>query len=93
MTIKIQYTKNATKFFKKNASILSKIEADELILKALRKLLKNEDINIDLKKLQSQELFRIRKGGVRIVFSFSSSDEIVVSLVEDIDFRGNIYKK
>ncbi len=93
MTIKIHYTKNAIKFFKKNASVLSKNESDELVVKGLKKILKNEDVNVDIKKLKSQELFRIRKGSVRIVFSFSSSCEIVVSLVEDIDFRGNIYKK
>ena len=93
MTVKIKYTKNATKFFKKNASALSKNEVDELVIKVLRKILKNEKVNIDLKKLKSQELFRIRKGDVRIVFSFTSSFEVVVSIVEDIDFRGNIYKK
>jgi mRNA-degrading endonuclease RelE of RelBE toxin-antitoxin system len=36
--------------------------------------------------------FRIRKGDIRIIFLYSNDGDIVVSLIENIGFRGDIYK-
>jgi len=94
MIVEIKYKKNAVKFIKKNSHKISKTEIDELIIKALKKIIKNETINIDLKKLvdNEQDFFRIRKNNIRIIFSFSNTNEIVISIVENIGYRGGIYK-
>lgn len=92
MTLKILYKKIATKFISKNK--ISKDEVDSLVVKSMKKIIKKEDINIDLKKLvtNEQELFRIRKGNIRIIFSFDLDGNVVVCLVENIGYRGDIYK-
>jgi len=94
MILKIEYEKIATKFLKKNLSKISKEEIDELIFKAMKKIINREDINIDLKKLigNDGELFRIRKGDIRIIFSYNQNGEVIISIVENIGFRGDIYK-
>ncbi len=92
MTLKILYKKIATKFISKNK--ISKDEVDSLVVKSMKKIIKKEDINIDLKKLvtNEQEFFRIRKGNIRIIFSFDLDGNVVVCLVENIGYRGDIYK-
>lgn len=92
MKLEIFYKKVVTKFIKKNN--FSKDELDSLIIKAIKKIVKKEDINIDLKRLitTDEELFRIRKGNIRIIFSFNLNGDVVVSVVENIEYRGDIYK-
>ena len=92
MKLEIFYKKVVTKFIKKNN--FSKDELDSLIIKAIKKIVKKEDINIDLKRLLTtdEELFRIRKGNIRIIFSFNLNGDVVVSVVENIEYRGDIYK-
>ena len=93
MKLKILYRKIAIKFIKKNLSKISKKDIDELIIKAMKKIIYKEDTNIDLKRMISNDgFFRIRKGNIRIFFSYSSDGDIIVSLIEDIGFRGDIYK-
>jgi len=94
MKLKILYKKIATKFINKNNSKISKDMVDELIIKAMKKIINKENINIDLKKLvdNKNDFFRIRKGNIRIIFSFDSDGEIIVSIVEDIGYRGDVYK-
>ena len=93
MKLKILYRKIAIKFIKKNLSKISKKDIDELIIKAMKKIIYKEDTNIDLKRMISNDgFFRIRKGNMRIIFSYSSDGDIIVSLIEDIGFRGDIYK-
>jgi len=81
------------KFINKNSHILSVEKVDELIIKSMRRLLKNENINIDLKSLRGNKkgYYRIRMGNIRIIFSFLENKFVVVS-VENIGFRGEIYK-
>ncbi len=81
------------KFINKNSHILSVEKVDELIIKSMRRLLKNENINIDLKSLRGNKkgYYRIRMGSIRIIFSFLENKFVVVS-VENIGFRGEIYK-
>ena len=94
MKVKILYKKVATKFIAKNQSKISKDSVDIFVFKAVKKIVKKEDINIDLKKLITNdgELFRIRKGDIRIIFSLDGDANVIVSLVEKIGFRGDVYK-
>jgi mRNA interferase RelE/StbE len=59
----------------------------------MKRLLKNENIAIDLKSLQGDKkgYYRIRVGNIRIIFSFLEN-QLVVASVENIGFRGDIYK-
>lgn len=49
MNLKIIYLKKANKFFLKNSHILSEEETDNLLIKAVKKIVSKEDINIDVK--------------------------------------------
>jgi mRNA-degrading endonuclease RelE of RelBE toxin-antitoxin system len=92
--IEIQYLKKANKFLAKNFNVITKNDVDALIIKAIRKIFKNEDINIDLKSMSTMEsYYRIRKGNIRIIFYIDENDELIVSVVETIGYRGDIYKK
>jgi len=92
--IEIQYLKKANKFLAKNSNVITKNDVDALIIKAIRKIFKNEDINIDLKSMSTMEsYYRIRKGNIRIIFYIDENDELIVSVVETIGYRGDIYKK
>ena len=54
----------------------------------------NQDINVDIKELKGilQNKLRIRKGKIRIIIEIIDTEVIIESIIEDIDFRGNIYK-
>jgi len=92
-TLKIQYTKKADKFLAKNPHALSKDTVDALIIKAIQKIYYHTDTNIDLKKMVSMSNhFRIRKGNIRIVFSAQDDETWIITIIEDIDYRGGIYK-
>jgi len=92
MMTEIIYSKRCDKFLAKNPDKINEEEVDALIISALKRIFQTEDVLIDLKKLkwQSGNVFRIRKGEIRIVFSFEEETDIRV-FVHDIDFRGNIY--
>lgn len=93
MNLEIVYLKKADKFFLKNSHTLSKEKSKELILKAVKKIVKNEDVNIDIKQLKGnlQKYYRIRSGKVRILFELVDEQIIIKAIVNDIDFRGDIY--
>jgi mRNA-degrading endonuclease RelE of RelBE toxin-antitoxin system len=58
-----------------------------MIDELMRKIRRGDLVGLDVKKLVGeQELYRVRKGKIRIVFE-------VEKKIIDIDFRGNIYKK
>lgn len=94
MNLKIVYLKKANKFFLKNSSILSEEETDQLLIKAAKRILLKEDVNIDLKSLKGglKHLYRIRQNKIRILFEILNGEVIVELIVEDIDFRGDVYK-
>jgi len=94
MKLEILYLKKADKFFIKNSHILSKDKAKKLIIKAVLKIVKKEDVNINIKKLQGNlnNFYRIRVGKVRILFELEDKEIKVIALINDIDFRGDIYK-
>ena len=94
MNLEISYLKNTDKFFLKNSNILTKEKSKLLIIKAVKKIILKEDINIDLKKLKGtlQKYYRVQQGKIRILFELIDEVVIIKTIVTDIDFRGNIYK-
>ncbi len=92
MNLKISYSKEANKFLKKNLNTITEDEVDKLIISAIKKVFKTEEITVDLKKLRGKHKgsFRIKKGDIRIIFSLKK-EKILTAFIKDIDFRGNIY--
>ena len=92
--LEIQYLKKADKFLAKNSNVITKNDVDVLIIKAVRKIFSDEDVNLDLKSMSTMDnYYRIRKGNIRIVFCIDENDELIVSVVETIGYRGDVYKK
>ncbi len=92
MNLKISYSKEANKFLKKNLNAITEDEVDELIISAMKKIFKTEEISVDLKKLRGKHKgsFRIKKGDIRIIFTLRK-EKILTAFIKNIDFRGNIY--
>ena len=92
--LEIQYLKKADKFLAKNSNVITKSDVDVLIIKAIRKIFSDEEVNIDLKSMSTMDnYYRIRKGNVRIIFYIDENDELIVSVVETIGYRGDVYKR
>ena len=93
MNLEIEYLKKADKFFIKNSATLSKEKSKELIIKSVKKILQNEDTNVDVKQLKGtlHKYYRIRSGKVRILFELIDGQITVRAIVNDVDFRGNVY--
>ena len=93
MNLEIEYLKKADKFFIKNSTTLSKEKSKELIIKSVKKILQNEDTNVDVKQLKGtlQKYYRIRSGKVRILFELIDGQITVTAIVNDVEFRGNVY--
>ncbi len=89
MSWRIDASKNAEKFLEQNN--LAKEELFELVEKAIR-YFRGEKINIDIKKLKGRwkGFYRIRKGKIRFIAEFDFDNSVV--FVEEIDWRGNVYK-
>lgn len=81
MRYRIIIDKKAEKFIRKQEE-----RVQERLLKAIYKLPEGTDI----KKLKGSELFRLRVGNYRVIYSVD--DEIKVITVENIDNRGDVYK-
>ena len=85
----IDFSANSLKFLKQN-------NLDEgLVLEKLRlafRKFKGEDVNIDVRKLDGKwdGFYRIRSGKIRIIAEFQFEKSYVC--VEEIDWRGNVYK-
>lgn len=94
MNIEFIYNRKVDKFLSKNSHILDKNTLRELLIKAVKKIILKEDINIDVKKLKGElsHLYRVRQNKIRIVFEIINNEIIVQLIVEDVDFRGNIYE-
>ncbi|PRM88765.1 hypothetical protein CJ671_08580 [Aliarcobacter cryaerophilus] len=91
--LKITYLKKPQKFLDKNRDIRED-EIDDLIIKFVKKNFYNIDINIDYKPLQGnlKDFFRIRKGNIRIIIQVLDNEIIIEVIIQDIGFRGDIYK-
>ena len=94
MNIEFIYNRKVDKFLSKNSHILDKNTLRELLIKAVKRIILKEDINIDVKKLKGElsHLYRVRQNKIRIVFEIINNEIIVQLIVEDVDFRGNIYE-
>ena len=94
MNLEIHYLKRVDKFFSKNSHILSKEKTKELIIKSVKKIVLKEDINIDVKQLKGdlQKYYRIRFGKIRILFELENNAIKIITIVTDVDFRGDVYK-
>ncbi|MFX4278372.1 type II toxin-antitoxin system RelE family toxin [Aliarcobacter butzleri] len=92
--LKITYLKKSKKFLDKNTSVITENEVDELIIKFVKNHFFNIDINIDYKQLQGnlKDYFRLRKRNIRIIVKVIDDEIIIEAIVEDIGFRGDIYK-
>jgi len=92
--IKLTYLKKATKFLSKNKTKLTEEQTDELIIKFIKKKFYNIDENIDFKQMKGdiKDIYRIRKGNIRILVKIINNEIIIEAIIEDIGFRGDIYK-
>ena len=92
MELKLTYVKKAQKFIDKNSITIEEI--DKLVIKAVKKKIFNKNENIDIKDLKGilKGKIRIRKGKIRIIIEIKNSEIIIEAIIENIDFRGNIYK-
>jgi mRNA-degrading endonuclease RelE of RelBE toxin-antitoxin system len=87
----VRYSKQAEKFFDKH-HLLSREEVRAMLVQSVKSLLKIDATSLDIKLLKGvfSGMYHLRKGDIRIIFSFEN-DEIVIVAVEIIDFRGNVY--
>lgn len=93
MNIAIDYSRASLKFLKTKAKEIDFTDVEALLVSALKVLLRKEEQTIDIKKLKGhfQGYYRVRKGKIRIIFSFKQDQQIYVQ-VHAIDYRGNVYK-
>ncbi len=92
--IKLTYLKKAKKFLDKNKSVINENQVDDLVIKFIKRYFYKCDENIDYKALQGnlKDYFRIRKGNIRIIIKVIDEEIIIETIIEDIGFRGKIYK-
>ncbi len=93
--IKLTYLKKAAKFLNKHSSVISEEEVDDLVIKFIKKKLFSIDVNVDYKQMSGaiSNVYRIRKGSVRIIVTLENDEVIIEAIIMDIGFRGDIYKK
>ena len=82
MKYRVIIEKKAEKFIRKQGK-----KDQERLLKAVYKLPEGTD----MKKLKGSEMFRLRVGNYRILYAIN--DGIKVITVENIDNRGDVYKR
>lgn len=82
MKYRVIIEKKAEKFIRKQEK-----KDQERLLKAAYRLPEGTDI----KKLKGSDLFRVRVGNYRILYTID--DGIKVITVENIDNRGDVYKR
>lgn len=92
--LKLTYLKKAKKFLDKNKNVINEKQVDELIIKFIKKHFFNYDENIDYKQLQGnlKDYYRIRKSNIRLIIRVVDNNIIIEAIIEDIGFRGDIYK-
>ncbi|AXX90077.1 hypothetical protein CKA55_04250 [Arcobacter suis] len=92
--LKLTYLKKAKKFLDKNKNVINEKQVDELIIKFIKKHFFNYDENIDYKQLQGnlKDYYRIRKSNIRLIIRVVDDNIIIEAIIEDIGFRGDIYK-
>ncbi|MBF0475321.1 MAG: hypothetical protein HQK59_05705 [Deltaproteobacteria bacterium] len=89
----IEYSRDADKFLEKNQSVVSKDRVKTLVTSAMRKIIRREDINVDLIQLKGEPkgTFRIKTGDARIIFKLYT-DPALVAFVKEVVFRKDAYR-
>lgn len=82
MKYKIVFQKAAEKFLKKQER-----KIQEKLIFAIHQLPKGTDI----KKLQGYNIYRMRIGNIRVLYTID--DMIKIISIENIDNRGDVYKR
>ena len=92
--LKLTYFKKAKKFLDKNKSVIDEKQVDELVIKFIKKHFFNCDENVDYKQLQGnlKDYYRIRKSNIRLIIRVIDDNIIIEAIIEDIGYRGDIYK-
>ncbi len=92
MRIGVVYSKQAKKFLAKNLNAISVDIINAQMQLAMRKLLRREDVAVDVGPLkgQWQRYWRVRVGEIRVIFQFDGNDPIIVK-IEKIEYRGSAY--
>ena len=92
--LKLTYLKKASKFLSKNRNIITEDEVDTLVIKFIKSRFFQVETNIDYKQLQGElkAYYRIRKGNIRIIVQVVDEEVIIEAIIEDIGFRGGVYK-
>ena len=74
-------------------SIVIHLVLHKIILKAIKKIYKLSIESIDIKAMKGEKgTYRIRKGTLRIIFRIDANGTLIVASVNEIDFRGSVYK-
>jgi len=89
MKWRIDFSASSLKFLKKN-NLEENFIIDKIKL-TLRKF-KGENVNINVKRLSGEweRFYRIRSGRLRIIIEFQFEQNR--AYIEEIDWRGNVYK-
>jgi len=89
MKWRIDFSASSLKFLKKN-NLEENFIIDKIKL-TLRKF-KGENVNINVKRLSGEweGFYRIRSGRLRIIIEFQFEQNR--AYIEEIDWRGNVYK-
>ena len=92
--LKLTYLKKSKKFLDKNRHLILESDVDELIIKFIKSRFYNIETNVDYKQLQGElkDFYRIRKANIRIILRIVDNEVIIEAIIEDIGFRGDIYK-
>lgn len=90
MEWRVHLSKNVLQFLDRNNIPTGDIS--DLVAKAIRKF-QGEDENVEIGKLKGKWLgfYKIRMGRMRLVVSFDFNN--LFAFVDNIDWRGNVYKK
>ncbi len=93
MKLEISYSKASDRFLSKNRELMTEDELERLIIQGVRKILKIEDVALDIKSLKGKYrgYFRIRKGKIRIIFSLKK-DKVLIAFVHAVGLRKDIYR-
>ena len=92
--LKLTYLKKAKKFLDKNQNVIDEKQVDELVIKFIKKHFFNYDENVDYKLLQGnlKDYYRIRKSNIRLIIRVVDDNIIIEAIIEDLGYRGDIYK-
>lgn len=86
----IQFSSDSLKFFNKLDKKIS-TQIKEKLNSLKHWIVKNESVNIDIKKLRGEweGYYRLRHGNIRIILNFDKENKVII--IHEIALRGDIY--